>query len=267
MLAWQKGTIAGNASFGLFYGKHCCFTSVMLMDTFGTTAGDMTSSASSASAAAFARGLRFAAAGAAAVLREDVVALLAAGFLPAGALQRQILITMGRLRARIPTPSCLRISVAIYAPCIFRSAAPHIKKGTGMTPSQPRAEQSMHGKAGTYFLAGAALGFFSGLKSSSLSLAISGSDADEGNDSSSTSSLSLSTIAFFFAAARFSLGAAFFGFDTSDAAGAPESTDRWSMRPAGTGQMLAIALKSRPVDGRVGGMRRRSVCCGRLHRI
>ncbi len=58
-------------------------------DTFGTTAGDMTSSASSASAAAFARGLRFAAAGAAAVLSEDAAALLVAGFLPAGALNWQ----------------------------------------------------------------------------------------------------------------------------------------------------------------------------------
>ena len=69
----------------------------MRVDTFGTTAGDMTSSASSASATAFARGLRFAAAGAAAVLRDDVAALLAAGFLPAGGLKWQTLLTMGRL--------------------------------------------------------------------------------------------------------------------------------------------------------------------------
>ena len=89
ILAWQKGTTAGDMSSILLYRKHCCFAKVMREDTFGTIAGDMTSSASSASAAAFARGLRFAAAGAAAVLSEDAAALLVASFLPAGALNWQ----------------------------------------------------------------------------------------------------------------------------------------------------------------------------------
>ena len=56
--------------------------------TLGTTAGDSTSSSSSlaASATALARGLRLAAAGAAA-LSAGPAALLAAGFLAAGALR------------------------------------------------------------------------------------------------------------------------------------------------------------------------------------
>ena len=62
--------------------------------TLGSTAGDMTSSASSSAlAAALARGRRFAAAGAGAAttaaLAEDAAALLAAGFLAAGALHMQ----------------------------------------------------------------------------------------------------------------------------------------------------------------------------------
>lgn len=60
--------------------------------TFGTTAGDMTSS-SSASATALARGLRLAAAGATAALSDDAAAWLAAGLFPAGTLHMQAVIT------------------------------------------------------------------------------------------------------------------------------------------------------------------------------
>lgn len=61
----------------------------MQFSTLGSTAGDRTSSASSpASVTALARGLRFAAAGAAA-LSDEAAALLAAGFLAAAGLRAQ----------------------------------------------------------------------------------------------------------------------------------------------------------------------------------